>query len=157
VGPSSLLKAENTVEMSIIGIYDPERSGGLLEEINVRGGVNGIVALDNGLLVAGLETSGWDTSDETPLLAIIGDNLEDWERDGYDVVSMCVDESTNRIYCILYTGGHVIGDILVWDYDTYEFDIIQTGLDMLSLPAFLEGKLYCGGRNDNKIYIVDVD
>jgi len=156
-GPSSLPWSDNIIQMSKIGIYDPDRSGGLLSEEIVRGVVNGISIVNDGILVAGLQTDEWDIADETPLLAVIDDPIDYWDLDGYDVLSMCADEATNRIFCILYTGNDVIGDILVWDYDTEEHYIIQTGIDILWYLEYLGGKLYCAAWNDNKIYTIDLD
>ena len=144
---------------SKIGWYDPSREGNLVSQVTLEGTITGLAMMSDGTVIAGL---AWRTANEegawASTLAIITDPIEYIDIDTYHVVAMDRDSANDRLICSLYdyqseTGGH----ILVWDYDTREYSIVEAGVSQLIIIKYLDGKLYASNSKDNKVYVIDID
>jgi len=145
--------------LSNIGWYDPLRQGNLITEVTVEGSISGLALMSDGTVVAGLtyktanEEGAWAST-----LAIISDPIEYIGIGTYHVVAMDCDSANDRLICSLYdyeeeSGGH----ILVWDYNTREYNIIEAGVSQLIIIKYMDGKLYASNSKDNKVYVIDID
>lgn len=143
--------------LSRIGRYDPSREGLLVEEYTVSGSVAGLGFANNGTLIVGL-SGDKENGVSASTLAIISDPIEYVDIENYHVVCMDYDTGTERAFCSVYdymddSGGH----ILVWDYNTREYEVIDVGVDDIMMVKFLDGKLFFSDGKDNKMYVITID
>jgi len=143
--------------LSRIGRYNPSREGLLVEEYTVSGSVAGLAINNDGNLIVGLAGEK-ENGIPASTFAIISDPIEYLDIDNYHVVCMDYEIATDRAFCSVFnyldeTGGH----ILVWDYNTREYEIIEVGVDDIMMVKFLDGKLFFSDSKDNKLYVITID
>jgi outer membrane protein assembly factor BamB len=95
---------------------------------------------------------------QAPTLAVIDEDTEYVNLEDYSVMAMDYDRNTNRVFFSAFDpGGEPDGDVIVWDYDTGEYEIINTGIRNLRIVKFLDGKLYASTQRNNKLYVIEID
>lgn len=142
-----------------LGCYDSNRGGELIyEDYKIPGLVTGMAVMNDGAVVAGMSGAiDW----QKPNLAIINDPIEEIYIPGIDLSPLDCDIETNRIFAAVrdYNTGkrYSNGLILNWDYDTGEYEIIDSGIQGLREVTYCDGKLYGITTKDNKLYVIDID
>ncbi len=141
-----------------IGCYEPDRGGECIGIYEVDGFIAGMVVTGDGRVVAGLEGSiMW----ESPTLAVLDDPLVEVFITDTELYSLDIDIATNRLFGAVrdYTTGEsrLNGRILMWDYDTGEYEFMDTGVEGLRHVTYCDEKLYGITEKDNKLYHIDID
>ena len=150
----------DTYHYSKLCEYDTNRDGMLLGEAEVLGSVTHFNILGNGVKYACISKGPFEWL-ETPTLYFFTDPVLTFDIEDWGVATGCVDANTNRIFCALIdesdTESEPLGEVLVWDYETSEYYIVDTGIEYLVMLAFANGKLFGADGRDNKLYNYQID
>ena len=116
--------------------------------------------MSDGTVIAGIEQCA-EWLDE-PTIVVLSDPLEEISVPDIHIVALTYDTGSNRIFGVTRGAPGLEwtpddGNILVWDYDTYEFSIIETDINTLEQVAFLDGVVYGITMEDNKLYYIPID
>ncbi len=130
----------------------------LLETFTVEGSISGLAITGDCTPVVGLADIKENPNIPASTFAILSDPIEYVDIYPYHVIAMDLDPAADRLICSVYdyeeeTGGH----ILVWDYNTREYEVTEPGIKGMNIIKFLDGKLYTANGKDNKIYVIPID
>jgi hypothetical protein len=149
---------EGDESISDIGCYDPSRDGAMVSEYFVHGTVIGLCIMDDGTLVAGI--SGYNLYND-PTISTVAENPI--EISIPDVYLQSIDKAPNSniVYGAAwdyYSGKQALnGYILSWNYNTGEYQILNSGIPVLVSVTYHNNILYGTTGEDNIMYVIPLD
>jgi hypothetical protein len=142
--------------LSNVGIYDPSRSGELIQEYTVQGSIAGLTQASDGTIIVGLagDKENWV---HASTLAVLSDPIRYVDIENYQVACMDYDTANDRVIASVSIDDSEIGiSILVWYYNTEEYEIIESDVQPMLILKYYDGKVYTSTGKDNRLYVIDI-
>jgi hypothetical protein len=140
-----------------IGCYDTLRNGQEVGLYETHAYIAGLGTVADGTIIVGHENY---PEYNQPIITVLTDPLEEIYIPQIAMRSMDIDKQTNRVFGPLldqYGGSEEsTGYVLIWDYDTRDYEIINTGIEGLRYVTYCNGFLFGWAARDNKLYKIPV-
>ena len=143
--------------LSNVGIYNPSRSGELIQEYTIQGSIAGLAQASDGIIIVGLagNKENWVPAST---LAVLSDPIRYVDIENYQVACMDYDTANDRVIASVSIDDSEIGiSILVWYYDTGEYEIIESDVHPMLIIKYYDGKAYTSTGKDNRLYVIPID